>query len=526
MPSRLSTAQRGRTMTIPFTPSENQLLARLMDRHTDKITIILGKIGVYVDLELSPEESCSEKTRKRAYLPRIQKAFRELPEDHRAQYFANLSVMLLEQTIVEGEPKTAGQNVTGETTGDQDDRRFARMAIEEARKSVPEDDTRPHPLVGAVVVKDGKVLATAHRGEAEGNHAEFTALEKKLAETAVAGATVYTTLEPCTTRNHPKIPCADRLIERKVRRVVIGMLDPDPRITGRGQRRLRQASIITDLFPHDLMTEVEELNREFTRHFETSGRITELTRQVVESKSVEAAAIERLNRHREINLPKLENIRNSGFVEIGCYPVQRVEIPVLNLKKFLQTGYMNFSEEMQHFSQIHVFQNGVSAGFYPRGIRPDSKSTVRLTLYKDGFAVFDALADTFLKGEKGLHAGWLSYEIQRQLQLVKELLREVGVVSVLLILRLKNIESSVLSVPSGSGLWLESSEYTGQHEPISRTINLSDIHEHDGEKRNIVMPVVADIMGEVYRIFGRSTVSGLWGEDGKLLYVKGLENQR
>ncbi len=126
------------------------------------------------------------------------------------------------------------------------------------------------------------ILATAHRGEAKGNHAEYIALEKRLADAAVAGATVYTTLEPCTTRNHPKIPCADRLIERRVRRVVIGMLDPDPRITGRGQRRLRSANIVTDFFPHDLMTKVEELNREFTRNFE-SASTAESTSRMVES---------------------------------------------------------------------------------------------------------------------------------------------------------------------------------------------------------------------------------------------------
>jgi pyrimidine deaminase RibD-like protein len=149
-----------------------------------------------------------------------------------------------------------------------DDYNFAKLAVAEARKSIAEADEKPHPKVGAVVVKDGKLLGVAHRGEVAGNHAEFIALEKKLPEAVLAGATVYTTLEPCTTRNHPKIPCAERLIERKIARVVIGMLDPDPRITGRGQRRLRDANIVTDLFPQDLMTQVEELNREFTRHCE------------------------------------------------------------------------------------------------------------------------------------------------------------------------------------------------------------------------------------------------------------------
>ena len=135
------------------------------------------------------------------------------------------------------------------------------MAIDASRKCKGEDG-RAHPKVGAVVVKDGKVLAVSYRGElSDGEHAEFTALERRLGEAVLAGATIYTTLEPCTTRNHPKIPCAERLIERKVGRVVIGMLDPNPDITGKGQRRLREARIQTDLFPADLMAEVEELNR-------------------------------------------------------------------------------------------------------------------------------------------------------------------------------------------------------------------------------------------------------------------------
>ncbi len=155
------------------------------------------------------------------------------------------------------------------TSTESDDRRFARLAIEEARKSVPEDE-RIHPRVGVVVVKDGRVLTTAHRGEFPQCHGEFIALEKKLADVSLAGSTVYTTLEPCTSRNHPKVPCATRLAERKVARVVIGMLDPDDRISGRGQRALRKAGIATGLFDHDLMTEIEELNRDFIREKEAT----------------------------------------------------------------------------------------------------------------------------------------------------------------------------------------------------------------------------------------------------------------
>jgi pyrimidine deaminase RibD-like protein len=146
-----------------------------------------------------------------------------------------------------------------------------RLAIKEARRSVPEDG-RVHPWVGAVVVKDGQVLASSCRGDLEpGDHAEFTLLEKKLVNRALAGSTVYTTLEPCTTRKHPKVPCAERLIEHRVSRVVIGMLDPNQVITGKGILKLRRAGIAVDLFPSELMAELEELNRDFIRAYHSNG---------------------------------------------------------------------------------------------------------------------------------------------------------------------------------------------------------------------------------------------------------------
>ena len=152
------------------------------------------------------------------------------------------------------------------------DYHFERMAVDEARKSSAEDD-RPHPLVGCVVVKNGQVLATSHRGETKGNHAEYIALEIKLKDSTLAGCTVYTTLEPCTKRNNPKIACANRLIERRVARVFVGMHDPNPDICGKGIRKLQEANIEVTLFPHDLIKELEDLNRHFTRSY-TEERAT------------------------------------------------------------------------------------------------------------------------------------------------------------------------------------------------------------------------------------------------------------
>jgi len=410
------------------------------------------------------------------------------------------------------------------STKESQDWRLARLAIDEARKSVPENDGRPHPLVGAVVAKNGEVLATAHRSEAEGNHAEYVALEKKLAHVPVAGATVYTTLEPCTTRSHPKIPCADRLVERKVRRVVIGMLDPDPRISGRGQRRLRSANIITDFFPHDLMTEVEELNREFARKFGSASGITgspsEPSPPVIDKQPPSSVL-----RHRNIILTKLEDPKDFGLVRVYCWPREKVAIPFSDLSKFLEHYRFEFSEKMRHFRNIDVSQDGISIGYFPRLVRQDARSTMRISLYVDGLAAFDALADASLDGDRQLHAGWLCYEVQRQLQLAKALLSGQNAIHIQLTLDLEHMEVFRLAIPMGS--WAQYVPYAGGHEPLTREVTLEEIYDFDADRRNIVMPTVRDIMDEVGRIFGLSQApSGLWDDHGYLLYVKGLESQR
>ncbi|KGA98576.1 5-amino-6-(5-phosphoribosylamino)uracil reductase [Alkalihalobacillus alcalophilus ATCC 27647 = CGMCC 1.3604] len=118
------------------------------------------------------------------------------------------------------------------------DQEYMELAIRLAEKT--EGQTSPNPVVGAVVVKDGQVVGFgAHLKRGEG-HAEVLALQ--MAGEKADGATVYVTLEPCS--HYGKTPpCANLLVEKKVKRVVVATVDPNPQVSGTGIARLKEAGI-------------------------------------------------------------------------------------------------------------------------------------------------------------------------------------------------------------------------------------------------------------------------------------------
>ena len=161
--------------------------------------------------------------------------------------------------------------VEGTFVRQSQERALMQLAVELAGKCVSEEG-KISPKVAAVVVRDGIVLATAYRGELNGGeHAEYTLLERKLADVDLTGATSYSTLEPCTHRNHPKISCTDRVIARQLKRVVIGTLDPNQTIRGLGELRLQEAGIEIARFDHDFVLKLRELNKEFSAQHPVRG---------------------------------------------------------------------------------------------------------------------------------------------------------------------------------------------------------------------------------------------------------------
>ncbi|ACK68963.1 riboflavin biosynthesis protein RibD [Gloeothece citriformis PCC 7424] len=118
------------------------------------------------------------------------------------------------------------------------DREMMQHCINLARQAAGK--TSPNPMVGAVIVKDGQVIGEGFHPKAGQPHAEVFAL-KQAAEQA-KGATIYISLEPCNHYGRTP-PCTEALIEAQVNKVVIGMIDPDPRVSGSGVKRLQEAGI-------------------------------------------------------------------------------------------------------------------------------------------------------------------------------------------------------------------------------------------------------------------------------------------
>jgi diaminohydroxyphosphoribosylaminopyrimidine deaminase/5-amino-6-(5-phosphoribosylamino)uracil reductase len=124
----------------------------------------------------------------------------------------------------------------------ESDLTWMRLALDLARRG--EGLTRPNPPVGAVVVKNGRKIGQGWHKKAGGPHAEVFALRQ--AGAAARGATLYVTLEPCSTFGRTP-PCTDAVLRAGIARVVVAMADPNPKHAGRGLRLLRQAGLQIDV---------------------------------------------------------------------------------------------------------------------------------------------------------------------------------------------------------------------------------------------------------------------------------------
>ncbi len=143
-----------------------------------------------------------------------------------------------------------------------------QLAIEEMNKSVNESrpDGKIPPKVGAVLLFPNGDVKRAHRGELrEGDHAEYTLIERKLPHERLNDCILFTTLEPCVQRNKPKIACCKRTTNARIKTVYVGIIDPDPTVSSKGIAHLEQSGVSVIMFDRDLQKQIEKENEGFLK---------------------------------------------------------------------------------------------------------------------------------------------------------------------------------------------------------------------------------------------------------------------
>ncbi len=121
-----------------------------------------------------------------------------------------------------------------------EDKKYMRLAISLAEKA--RGLTSPNPLVGAVIVKDKKIIGTGFHKKAGANHAEIEAINACPGENLLKGATMYVSLEPCCIYGKTS-PCTDALIKYGFARVIAASVDPNPSVNGKGLKILKDSGI-------------------------------------------------------------------------------------------------------------------------------------------------------------------------------------------------------------------------------------------------------------------------------------------
>ncbi|WP_042273676.1 bifunctional diaminohydroxyphosphoribosylaminopyrimidine deaminase/5-amino-6-(5-phosphoribosylamino)uracil reductase RibD [[Clostridium] dakarense] len=136
---------------------------------------------------------------------------------------------------------------------------YMNLALELAKKG--KGRVNPNPMVGAVIVKENKIIAQGYHEEYGNNHAEINAINN--AKENLDGSTMYVTLEPCS--HYGKTPpCVEKIIENKIAKVVIASLDPNPLVSGKGVKKLVDAGVevVTGILDY----ENKKLNEVFMKY--------------------------------------------------------------------------------------------------------------------------------------------------------------------------------------------------------------------------------------------------------------------
>jgi ATP-dependent DNA helicase RecG len=256
------------------------------------------------------------------------------------------------------------------------------LAVETMKNSISENRTDKYsPLVGAVLVMPNGTIEKAFRGElSNGDHAEFTLLERKLVSADLTGTTLFSTLEPCApgARKSPKGSCAKRIVNRRIAEVWIGIEDPDPLVNGKGIQYLQENGVSVKIFDRDLQEVIRDANADFIkgaeeRAIKAKNRVSPATASEMET-PIPSAALDDFDTEEITTF--IESVKEFKFM----YKSDEFH------HAFLQLGFLAKSESNVHPTALGLLLFGKN----PQVFLPHSviRATITNSTGKEDIATF------------------------------------------------------------------------------------------------------------------------------------------
>jgi ATP-dependent DNA helicase RecG len=260
-------------------------------------------------------------------------------------------------------------------------RKYMEMAIQVMNQSIQEPrQDKVSPRVGALLVKPDGTIETAFRGELRhGDHAEFTLLERKNRSNNLEGSFLFATLEPCApgARKHPKLGCAERIVNARIKKVWVGIEDPDPTVDRKGIKYLLDNGVEVEMFDVELQKQIREANKQFIEEaIERAKKANDEKQQVVlsekERTEIRAEMDDLSNTHLEAFIKKAKL-----NVELNSPKFYRIlaQLGILEFKndKYLPTGLglLLFGERPQL-----IYQNALIRATYKTKGRGEDIDTI------------------------------------------------------------------------------------------------------------------------------------------------------
>lgn len=283
--------------------------------------------------------------------------------------------------------------------------KYMKLAIEVMKKSIQEPRTdKSSPKVGAVLLKPDGTIETAYRGELrQGDHAEFTLIERKNRDKVLDNSILFATLEPCAprARKPPKLSCSEKIVNARIKKVWIGIEDPDLKVDRKGIKYLLDNGVEVEMFPPELQKVIRDFNKQFIEEAEERAKniVKEKDYTLTRKEKIELSA-----RIEDLSQDAIKNFISKAKLNVKINSEEFYRI-------FNQLGYLEIKDNIYYPTGIGLLLFGERPQLkYPNAL---IRATFKTKGKNEEIATFEGPIVTLTKQAMNWYEEKIGYQLQR-----------------------------------------------------------------------------------------------------------------